>query len=244
MNYLNYIKSINIFSDYVITDEINYQFNGEQTALIIKYLNGTNFRDSKIQPIQLLVFTKDSQATKAELEEFTKAYNNVPSYYDNGDGTTDYFQQIYSTPNMMMSFDPTGNNYTHQYSINVTLLISSNVSDIKMVKIDGLEYETTQRILTYFAQLDNQRVSNSELNISQATYGSVKFNCNLINKNNVLSNKIRGIRTGSLSIDTIFNVQLTFSDNDTTETYSMKLDNVTLNSENQSLPVLSLSFTQ
>lgn len=244
MNYLNYIKSIDIFSNYIITDEINYQFNGEKTALIIKYLNGTNFRDSKIQPIQLLVFTKDSQQTKSELEEFTKTYNNFPDYYDNGDGTVDYFQQIYSTPNMIMSFDPTGNNYTHQYSINATILVSSNVSDIKKVKIDGIEYETTTRVLTYFSQLDNQRVSNQEINTSQATYASIKFNCNLINKNNVLSNKIRNIRMGNISIDTAFSIELTYSDNNTIENYTMKLDNVTLNSENQSLPILSLSFSK
>jgi len=243
MNYLSYIKTLTPFSNYTVTDELNYQFNGEQTACIVKYLNGTNYLDSKVQPIQLMIFTKDSQTTKAELETFTKTYNNVPGTYDNGDGTVDYFQQIYSTPNMMMAFDPTGNNYSHQYNINLTLLISSNVNDIKQVKIDNVIYETTQRTLAYFAQVDNQRTANAEINTSQVSYGSVKFNCNLINKNKTLHNKIKSIRTGQISIDTTFTIVLTFTDT-TTETYTMKLDNATLNSENQSLPILALSFTK
>ena len=243
MNYLNYIKSLTPFNNYIVTEELNYQFNGEQTACVIKYLNGTNYIDSKVQPIQLIVYTKDSQTTKSELETFTKTYNNVPSTYDNGDGTIDYFQQIYSTPNMMMAFDPTGNNYTHQYNINVTLLISSNVSDITQVKIDNVVYETTQRTLSYVSQVDNQRKSNEELNTSQITYASVKFNCNLINKNKNLQNKLKQIRLGTISIDTSFAIELTFSDA-STETYTMKLDNATLNSENQTLPILALSFTK
>lgn len=243
MNYLNYLKSLSPFSGYIVTDELNYQFNGEQTACIVKYLNGTNYVDSKVQPIQLVIYTKDSQATKSELETFTKTYNNVPSTYDNGDGTVDYFQQIYSTPNMMMAFDPTGNNYTHQYNINLTLLISSNVSDITQVKIDNVVYETTQRTLSYFAQADNQRVANAELNETHISYASIKFNCNLINKNKNLQNKIKQIRLGQISIDTTFTIVLTFTDA-STETYNMKLDNVTLSSENQTLPILSLSFTK
>lgn len=240
MNYLNYIQSI--FEDYQVTDELNYQYNGEGNAIVIKYLNGTNFKESTIQPIQLSVYTGDLVQAREDLNAFTSTYNNAPFYEGE-----DYIQQIYGTPMLLTPFDKSGNNYTHNFIIQGTLLISKNVSDIKSVKIDNVEYETTSRVVSYITQLDNQRVSNSRINKSNITYASVKFNCDMINKNDsigTLYTKISAIRTGNLSIDTSFTIQLIYSNNNLTETYTMKLDNAVLNSTNQSLPILSLSFSQ
>lgn len=237
MNYKTYLEGLSYFSGYTITDELNYQYNGSGNALIIKYLNGTNYKDSKVQPIQLAVYTNDLVATKATLDTFTSEKNNAP-FYDN----TDYVQQIYSTPLLLTPFDPTGNNYTHQFIINATLLISSNVNEIKQVFIDGVEYETTQRTLSYVAQIDNQRNANAYLNTSNVTYGSLQFNCQMILKNNTLNNKLKLIRTDASDLDVSFTIKLVYSSNNVEETYTMKLDNMTINSENQSLPILSLSF--
>lgn len=239
MNYKEYLQGLSYFDGYVITDEVNYQYNGEGNAIVIKYLSGTNFRDSKVQPIQLAIYTTDIVATKQTLDSFTSQLNNSP-FYDN----TDYIQQIYSTPLLLTPFDPAGTNYIHQFIVSATLLISNNVSEIKQVFIDGVEYETTQRTLTYVGQVDNQRVSSSNLNTSNVTYGSMQFNCQMINKNNTLSNKIRLLRTNQLDIDTSFAIKLVYSDNDLEENYTMKLNNVTINSENQSLPILALAFVK
>lgn len=239
MNYKEYLQGLSYFDGYVITDEVNYQYNGEGNAIVIKYLSGTNFRDSKVQPIQLAIYTTDIVATKQTLDSFTSQLNNSP-FYDN----TDYIQQIYSTPLLLTPFDPAGTNYIHQFIVSATLLISNNVSEIKKVFIDGVEYETTQRTLTYVGQIDNQRVSSSNLNTSNVTYGSMQFNCQMINKNNTLSNKIRLLRTNQLDIDTSFAIKLVYSDNDLEENYTMKLNNVTINSENQSLPILALAFVK
>ena len=237
MYYKSYLEGLSYFSGYTVTDELNYQYNGSGNALIIKYLNGTNYKDSKVQPIQLAIYTSDLVATKATLDTFTSEKNNAP-FYDN----TDYVQQIYSTPLLLTPFDPTGNNYTHQFIINATLLISSNVNEIKQVYIDGVEYETTQRTLSYVAQIDNQRNANAYLNTSNVTYGTIQFNCQMILKNNTINNKLKLIRTDSSDLDTVFTIKLVYSANDAEETYSMRLNNMTINSENQSLPILSLSF--
>ena len=239
MNYKTYLEGLSYFSGYTITDELNYQYNGSGNALIIKYLNGTNYKDSKVQPIQLAVYTSDLVATKATLDTFTSEKNNAP-FYDN----TDYVQQIYSTPLLLTPFDPTGNNYTHQFIINATLLISSNVNEIKQVFIDSIEYETTQRTLSYTTQVDNQRNANANLNTSNITYGSLQFNCQMILKNNTLNNVLNQLRTDTLDIDRSYTVKLVYSANNTEETYTMKLSNMTINSENQSLPILSLSFVK
>lgn len=242
MNYKAYLEGLSYFSGYTVTDELNYQYNGSGNALIIKYLNGTNYISSKVQPIQLAIYTNDLVATKATLDTFTSEKNNQP-FYDSQTPTT-YVQQIYSTPMLLTPFDPTGNNYTHQFIINATLLISSNVNEIKEVHIDGIEYETTQRTLSYVAQVDNQRNANAYLNTTNITYGSLQFNCQMILKNNTLNNKLKLIRTDSSDLDTSFTIKLVYSYNNVEETYTMKLNNMTINSENQSLPILSLSFVK
>lgn len=244
MNYLSYIKSLPEFDDFIVTDEINYQYNGEGNALVIKYLAGNNYNDSKVLPIQLSVYTNDMQDTKVLLEDFAKEYNNAPFYHDNGDGTIDYVQAIYGTPMLIQNFDNTGNNFVHQFIIAATIIVSSNVSEIKQVFIDNVEYETTSRSLVFVSVVNNERIGNAFINTSLITNTVVKFNCNMINKNHALGNKIRTIRQGAISPSTVFVVKFVFSDNDTEETFNMVLESVALQSENQSLPILSLSFSK
>jgi hypothetical protein len=145
----------------------------------------------------------------------------------------------------LQPFDLTANNYIHNFIISGTLLISSNVKEIKRVYIDGVEYETTIRALNYNTQIDNQKVNNDNINKTNISYATLSFTCSMINKVNTLTNKIKNIRTGVTSIDTDFILKLVYSDNDdinNAETYIMKLDSATINSENQSLPILSISF--
>lgn len=236
MSYLSHLQSI-FGNQATITEELSYQYDGESILIIIKYLAGSNYLESTVQPIQLGVYTNDVPATRTLLETFAKTYNNT-SYTDG----LDYIRQIYSTPLVLSTFQPTGVNYTSQIIVSGTLIISSNVSDIKSVAIDGVVYETTSRILTYVAMPNNKRDSTTNLNRTRISYASLKFNCTMINKSNVLNTKIRNLRTELLPVDTTFTIVLTFSDNDATETYEMRLDSHTLNSENQILPTLSLSF--
>jgi hypothetical protein len=244
MNYLNYIQSLATFSDFVVTDEINYQYNGEGDALVIKYLAGNNYKDSKVLPIQLSVYSNDLQATKTLLEDFAKTYNNAPFFYDNGNGVIDYVQAIYGTPMLLQNFDATGNNFVHQFVIAATLIISTNVSEIKQVFIDNVEYETTSRSLVFVSSVDSQRIGTNVINTSLIKNSVVKFSCNMINKNNLLLNKIRTIRQGLVSPSSTFALKFVFSDNNTEETHTMVLENAALQSENQSLPVISIAFTK
>jgi hypothetical protein len=244
MNYLNYIQSLATFSDFVVTDEINYQYNGEGDALVIKYLAGNNYKDSKVLPIQLSVYSNDLQATKTLLEDFAKTYNNAPFFYDNGNGVIDYVQAIYGTPMLLQNFDASGNNFVHQFVIAATLIISTNVSEIKQVFIDNVEYETTSRSLVFVSSVDSQRIGTNVINTSLIKNSVVKFSCNMINKNNLLLNKIRTIRQGLVSPSSTFALKFVFSDNNTEETHTMVLENAALQSENQSLPVISIAFTK
>jgi len=237
MNYLKYLRTV--FDESIeITEEINYAYDGNGTAIVIKYLAGSNYLDSQIVPIQLAVYTNDMPATKLILDEFVKAFHDITFIQE-----FDYVRQFYSTPVVLNAFDDSGIGYTTQFIVSGTLVISSNVSDIKIVEIDGQVYQTTTRVLTYVAIADSKR-SVGTLNQTNITNGMMKFNCAGINKGSELGEKVRNIRLGRLDLNTVFEIKLTFTDNDFVEPYTMKLDSGSFNSENQALPVLSLSFIQ
>ena len=237
MNYLKYIQDA-LGEEILVTEELNYEYSGIGTICVIKYLAGSNFLDSTVVPVQLAVYTDDMPSTKTLLETFTKTYNDIP-YIDG----LEYVRQYYSTPFLLSAVDKTGTNYTSQFLVSGTLVISSNVSDIKIVNIDGKDYQTTTRIISYVGYPDSKR-SGGKINNTNITNGLMKFSCSLINKGNELGEKLRRIRTGQLDLNTTFEIKLTFTDNNFVETYIMKVDSVSFNSENQLLPVLSMSFIE
>lgn len=237
MNYLNYLKSI-LGDHFTITDELNYNYSGKGHTMIIKELAGSIYRDSVVKTIQLAIYTVDVPTAKALLDTFTKTYNNT-SYVDD----FDYVRQIYSTPMVLATFNPMGDNYTSQLIVTGTLIISSNVSSIKQVFIDGVEYETSQRLLLYKATQHSDRVDTESLNRTNMSRAGLQFTCQKVSKNDALGQKLRNIRKGTLNIDTSFTIKLVFSENDFEESYTMKCDSATISEENINLPVLSLSFT-
>jgi hypothetical protein len=236
MNYLNYLKGI--FPDYEITEEVNYKVESGQTTMIIKYLDGTVYKESVFQPIQLMVYTEDVATTKGELEVFAKTYNNAP--FQEG---FDYVQQIYSTPMLLAAFDPTETQYTQTLVLSGTLIISDNINDIKKVTIDSVTYETIERKLSYVTETDNQRMGSNRVNQTEVSKAMLHFTCTKLHKNDTLATKIKTIREGTLDINTNFTIALEFSTG-TTETYTMKLSSAIVSGTNQSLPSLALEFIQ
>lgn len=236
MNYLNYIKAL--FPDYQVTDELNFEYGGK-TAIVIKYLTGSNYRESIIQPIQLSIYTTDVATVKSAFDVWTKQYNNT-NYLDG----FDYVQQFYSTPMVLSTFSPLQDNYTSQILVSGTLIISENVSQIKTVEIDGHVYETADRHLHYVTTPDTQPKDGVSLNETYIKSAFVKFTCSKVNKGDVLGQKLRNMRLGNLNKNTTFTIKLTFTDNDTVEQYTMRLDSQTLNDVNSALPTLSLSFVK
>ncbi len=239
MNYLKHLQDI--FGDSIkVTEELDYNYKGDGAVCIIKYLQGTNYRDSTIQPIQLSVYTDDLAETKSVLDSFTKTFSNLP-YLDG----LFYINQIYSTPMVLSNFNQIGATYISQFIISVTLIISQNISDIKMVYIDDDAYETTTRYVSYVAGVDNQRVNNIDfLNNTQVSNGALRIGMTLISKSDTLGSKMRNIRLGKLNINNKFKIKLVYSDNDTVEEYIMKMESHNLNSENQLMPSVSVVFVK
>ena len=222
----------------IITDEINYHYDGEGLGINIRYLSGSNFKDNMLIPIQLAIWTRDIENDRLFLESWAKANNNM--FYTKDFKTT---KQIYSTPMVLGTFQPIGNNYSSQVIISGFLIVSdANVCDIAQVYVDGIEYETTSRVLSYVTAIDSVKKGlGQKINETVIQNATIKFDCTMVAKSNALINKIRRIKSEILTIDNTFTIKLVYNDS-YIETYSMKLASSVVNSENTALPIISLEF--
>ena len=109
---------------------------------------------------------------------------------------------------VLSNFNQVGTNYVSQFIVSATLIISSNVSEIKQVYIDGELYETTRRTISYVGGLDSQRKNSSDyLNESLVSNAILRLSFDLISKGDDLGTKLRQIRQGLLDINTVFELK-------------------------------------
>lgn len=236
MNYRDYLASLLTWA--TVTTDVDYQRQTDEHVVIIKDIIGTNYRDTVVKSILLEVHTTDVVATKSLLETFTSTYNDT-SYTDD----FDYVRQFYSTPMVLTNFNISAENYSSIINVSGTLIISSNISDIKTVLIDGESYESYKRTVTYSTVVDNQAPNmTGDINESEIRNGVVKISFNLISRGDSITHKLRSIRRGELPINTTFTVGLIYTDNDDVEEYTMRCESHTVDSNNSALPVLTLSF--
>lgn len=236
MNYLDYLQSI--FTWATVTNEVNYNSEETDNVIIIKEMPGSVYRDTVVKPIQLEAHVKDLATAKGLIETFAKAYNNT-DFMDE----FDYVKQYYGTPMVLGNFNIMGANYSSVIIISGTLIISSNISDIKQILIDGEDYETSNRTVTYTTVVDNQAVDMSGyINASQIRNGVVKVTFTMVSHGDTFTQKLRRIRRGELPINTTFTVRIIHTDNNDVEEYTLRCDSHTINSSNSALPVLSVSF--
>lgn len=236
MNYKLYLEEI-FGSSYEILEEVNIDFDISKTTILIKNLAGLSYRDSVIQPIQLIAHTTDPRGTLEVMQNFARNYTHVSFVQD-----FDYIAQTYATPYVLESFREMGVNHVSQVILSGTLVISSNIVDIKRVLIDDEEIETTTRPLTYVAYPDNQKRADSNINTTVVRNAALKFTITGVNKLTDFTNKLRFIRQGVLSEDTVFNIKIYHTDNDYLEEYEMRMVSHVVNSENSVLPILTVEF--
>jgi len=237
MNYLSYIQTA--FTGYTVTEETNYNYSGSGTVFVIKYLGGgQNYNDSVIQPVQISAYTDDINTARELLSAFAKTYSGT-SFWENNE----FIKQTYSTPLTLTQFQPLGTNHNGTLIVNGSLIISTNLSDITKVEIDNFSYFTTGRKISCVTVEDTQPDANriGETNIKQAI---VQFVCSMENKNNDVCNKISRLRQGTYDIDNSFTIKLTFSDNNRTETYTMKHHSSVIDSSNALSPVTVITFVR
>lgn len=237
MNYLSYLQSI--FTAYTVIEETDLNYDGD-TVIVLKYLGGgQQYQDSTIQPIQIIAYTNNVKTMYDYLSSFSSTYSNTQFTQD-----LEYVRQSFSTPVVLNKLQGIGDNWNSEILLNGTLVISTNLSDIKTVKIDGYEYFTTQRDLVYNTLQDSQPNDDDYIAQTDIKGSLLQFTVSMENKNNNICKKARRIRQGTLDSNTDFTIVLTFTDNDVTETYTMKLHSFTLSSNNAGSPIITMSFIE
>lgn len=238
MKYLDYLQSLSI-SNVTFTEDQNYEYTSG-TDCVIKYLAGTSYQGSFVQPIQLAIYTDDVQTARETFLAFVQTYTNT-SFYDS---ENNYIRQSYGTPFTLSPLNPLQTNYVTQIIVSGVLIVSTNVSDIKSIQIDGAEIETTDRVLSLTGVNTLNRIGSASVRTTETNGYSLTLQFTAINKGSELNFKIRQIRKGLLSGNETFAVIITHEDNNDTESYNMKLQSAVLNSSQSGMPTISYVFVK
>ena len=242
MNFLNYLKE-QLPKDWVLTEELNAKWDGVTTIGILKMQTGTKYQDSVVQPFQLIIASDKVIDVKEELEAFITKNQNQFFISD----FINYCKQYYYTPVIPTIASPTGNMLTSQIILTGTLIISTNVSDIKEAYIDNELIKITTSAINFTTQGEAHVYpfkNDNALAETKAKAAVVSIQLTFINKNNQLGEKLRLMRLGKLPINTIFKLKLKFTDNDYEEEYNCIATSISINSENGTLPVATVVFSR
>lgn len=242
MNFLNYLKE-QLPKDWILTEELNAKWDGVTTIGVLKMQTGTKYQDSVVQPFQLIIMSDKVIDVKEELEAFITKNQNQFFISD----FINYCKQYYYTPVIPTIASPTGNMLTNQIILTGTLIISTNVSDIKEAYIDDELIKITTSAINFTTQGEAHVYplkNDNALAENKAKAAVVSIQLTFINKNNQLGEKLRLMRLGKLSINTIFKLKLVFTDNDYEEEYNCIATSISINTENGTLPVATVVFSR
>lgn len=220
-----------------ITDEININTSGN--VMIVKELTGTIYKSSQILPIQLQVFTKDINGYMDIMRNFARsAAGTVITQGLN------YVKQHFETPQVLNAWSESADNYYATIVLNGILIVSSNISDIKTVEIDGELIEFDEVNLIYAAAVDTNKLRKDNLSKSRIIGGANTLNISVISQSNYLLQKVRRVVRGEDKGNIKFNIKITYIDDDYVEEYVMVLNGRGLTSSSSGMPLETLTFTE
>ena len=240
MQYLDYRAHLQekLGDSFVVRDIREMNANPEKGKInaIITELAGNIYQNSAQLPVQIDFYTKDPIGTMALLNSFVTA-NNSKMFINEGNYITGY----YTTPTPMDRDIEVGSTKPVRLVMFGTLFVMFNIDDISSIKVDGEELETLTRSIIYSSDFDPSNKDGTELKVhdSVASYISIAFK--FINKRGVFSQKLRAMRSGTLSRNTVFSVSVTFFDG-TIETYAMLVHSCGLASARGQLPSMDIDF--
>lgn len=243
----------NLPQDWEITEELNLNWDGTSTIVVLKANIGTEFINAKAIPFQMIVLTDDVPQSLAILNTFISEQHEkffVKNY--------SFFKQYYYTPVVPTVATATGNTLTSQIIVTGMLTEASDVSDIR--KVDITYGQTTETIYTtvrnfaYTTEGDSQSIINDNVDLlakRNNRVGVVSFTLSFLAQGNNFCKKLRQLRLGTANPNITFTVKFNFTDSNTPgtyaeagydETYTCKIVNYTYNSENSILPTYTVAF--
>ena len=230
MKYIDYVReTLQSYTDrynIVVVEEIDNNYNPKDNDIIVVYkkLAGAVNGNVRFMPIQFEVYSANN-----EVNDTMEIFNR---FVDEKSNTSfvlglDYMKQDYNTPVDMTNFLEVGSGFRAYIYVSGTLMITSNISDVKGIKINGKEINYTNVAITYVAQATQSKKSGDNLQTSMLSNANLQITITGFCNADVFNSQLSLIRQGVLSPNTEFSVELTFTDNDFIETYNCRVINYT-----------------
>lgn len=224
----------------IVVNEVDFNFTTDDNAItiVIKNNGGAVNGNVKFMPVQFDIYSSlDVQETLSVFNEFVNRYSNT--YMNLG---LDFYKQDYNTPVVATNFLDVGTTKSYIY-ITGTLLITTDISDVKEVWIDNKLINHLQCEVIYSASLNPSKVSGEDFIETMVESASLIVNLRMFCQRDVFSQQLKMIRRKQLSPNHRFQVKLVYNDGDE-ETHMMKAQtfNDTHDVTNAPIRVVNLSL--
>lgn len=246
MNYKEYIETRlqSYTTDYVIKvyDEINHNYNPKdnEIVVIIKKLSGSVIDNVKFYPVQFEVFGMNNETndTMEILSRFVDENSNTNFMLG-----MDYYKQDYSTPIDAGNFNPIGSGYRSHFIITGTLMITTSISDIDRVYINGREMSNTSVSFGYNTNPMSRRNSGDNLQKSVIENGSLLITMTTFKNNDVLNGDLSLIKMNKKSLNTVYTLRFVYTDAQREEIYKCVIQSFSESHDRTNPPTRTVVFT-
>lgn len=235
-DYVERLK-VNLGDKYYVTDEEQIDYPVGKIVCIVSNYNSINYRSSIEFQLQLQFLTNTIKETMNELSVWSWENNDTSFALSN----YAYVKQLITQPNNNSNFVQTRSEYIGTIIVNVTLLASFNLTDVKELYIDGEVVNPNQFTFSYNTIPDNQRNNNEELNSTLINESNLQCQIVFPLDNTNFMKKLRSIMFGKLSKNTIFTIKIIYIDEEEFE-LDFRLSSESLNIQRGTLTTKSATL--
>ena len=198
------------------------RFNGNDNdcVVVINGLGGsTDSDDVEVVPVQLTIFTGTMNSVNEDgdtaydivfdvLKEFCKKYNRQSMILND----FDYYKQNYNQPYPINPLENDNASFRMTFVISGSLTISRNISDINKIFINGQEIAFLKASLSYATNLTASKKISQFLTRNAVQTSSLSLQIETYNRNNILGNIMRSLRTEKMKPNQPLTCTLEFND--------------------------------
>ena len=231
---------------YVVSKERNVDADYNKHQVIVSALSGAIYEESSTIPYQIDIVTNDLESVMIDFTTLAKNNNNKPFTYIDKTKVENEFKSVtitpfFNTPVVMEKDIEIGSDKYARIVVFATVNEVTQVSNIKSLKINGEKIDFLTASLIYTAELNTNRISGQNMNVSKKKASSCSVSVSMIHKASVFTNKLFSIATGSVDGNTSFSVEVEL-DNGIKATLIMILGSYTFSNERTKLPTINFGM--
>jgi hypothetical protein len=236
-NYKGYLQSkLEQLTDLSVkvVDALDFSLDSD-LKVIIKYLTGTLYKGTKIQPVQLYVLSSNVEEAKMLMETFAETYSQSRERLD-----FKYFKQTYTTLVILDNFMQIKNKQISALYISGMLTILEGVIDINKVRIGDEDLTLIEAQEHYVVQATTKKVAQEELSYNKKQTASYSLQLTIKNDNSVFCNNLKQIRHGLISGNTQFKVKIYYDNEVNPIEHNMIILDHSLTTSEANIPIVSV----